>query len=152
MDPNLCEVFHKIGLGPLNEVYGEFEGIFTCGIMVNASRKSCNPMEQMSTPSIRIWPEHGSTMRKRANVNDDLPLIPFKFDLNEFSHLPLFAQQFQLFRRIPLRMSPPSTPNPFQAYTEGKHPEIGFALWMANFPFHILAFSILAHVHFEYIH
>ena len=45
----------------------------TCGSTVSRERKSCNPRDVMSSPSMVIVPEDGSNKRKRAKVKDDLP-------------------------------------------------------------------------------
>lgn len=46
----------------------------SCGIMLNLERKSWRPILHMSTSSIKMLPCLGSTMRKSACINVDLPL------------------------------------------------------------------------------
>lgn len=41
--------------------------------MVRRLRKVCNPILDMSTPSIKIDPSAASTMRNRLRVNEDFP-------------------------------------------------------------------------------
>lgn len=46
----------------------------SCGMMLSLERRSWSPIREMSTPSIRIFPAVGSTIRNRVWIKVDLPL------------------------------------------------------------------------------
>ena len=51
----------------------EIKSQFTCGIIASLDLKSCNPIFEISSSSIKILPDADSIIRNRARVNEDFP-------------------------------------------------------------------------------